>query len=673
MNSSTLILFPFVSILCGVALLLLLGRWMSSRAKGALALIACLGAVGGVAGVYPAIRAGAALDWTAAAWDGPVSLAYHVDGLSLLFALMAVIIGAAVLLYATGYMAEEAGTTRFFVLMLVFIGGLVHLVYSANLLVFYASWEVIGLCSFLLVGFWYRQVDAVRGARKVLVMTHLAGYGLLAAILWLYVHSGVTTWTDPALSGAMTTGLFLLMLVAALAKSVQFPLHTWIPDAMAAPTPVSALLHAACYVKAGVYLVARLHCVGPWPDSWALSVVWIGTLTMAVGVLFAMVQTDLKRMLAFHTVSQIGYMMLGLGLGTPLGVAAGLLHCLNHGLFKGGLFLGAGAVQHATGTRDMNQLGGLARRMPHTAFFWLVSAGAIAGIPLLSGFTSKWLLYNAALEAGQPVPALVAWVVSTLTVFSFLKATSSVFLGAATPQTERAEEAPKSMLWGMGLLAAGSVLFGLAPQLPLHFLIDPLLPALGLAPAVGVTWLGLSTALGGWWSSGAVLLAVAAVGGGWLAYAILRPARAVVVSGGAAGWGGTFTGGEPLSGAGRLPASDFSAMIKNSLAPFYHDFDVDRYYLAAWRGLRALAEAAGKASAWLERRALGLLLALAPLLALGAYALAPGASIPLEGEGAARLPLLLPLAVGLAWLALACAAWCIPENRRSLPLLVLSG
>ena len=221
---------------------------------------------------------------------------------------------------------------------------------------------------------------------------------------------------------AFTGGVFVLMLVALVAKSVQVPLHTWIPEAMAAPTPVSALLHAACYVKAGVYLACRMHSFGAWPVNggfaWgSASLVWIGTVTMAVGVMYAMVQTDLKRMLAFSTVSQIGYMMMGIGIGTPLAIAAGLLHCLNHGFFKGGLFLTAGSVQHAAGTRDMNKLGGLAGKMPQTTLSWLIGAGSMAGIPLMSGFASKWMLYAAALQAGWAVPAMVAWAVSLGTVF----------------------------------------------------------------------------------------------------------------------------------------------------------------------------------------------------------------------------------------------------------------
>ncbi len=225
----------------------------------------------------------------------------------------------------------------------VFIGGFIALVYSANLFIFYLCWELVGLCSFSLVGFWYTNREAVNGARKVLLMTHIAGYGLLAAILVLYHRAGSALWTDPAVAHSFTGGIFALMLVALVAKSVQVPLHTWIPEAMAAPTPVSALLHAACYVTSGVYLAARMHSFGAWPAAWGESLMWIGTVTMAVGVMYAMVQTDLKRMLAFSTVSQIGYMMMGLGIGTPLAITAGLLHCLNHGFFKGGLFLTAGS------------------------------------------------------------------------------------------------------------------------------------------------------------------------------------------------------------------------------------------------------------------------------------------------------------------------------------------
>ena len=382
-----------------------------------------------VIAMVPSVRAGQAVELNLFQWDSPLALVLHVDALSVLFAFMGASIGAMVLLYSIGYMAHDKSATRFYFTMLVFIGGFIGLVYSANLFIFYLCWELVGLCSFSLVGFWYTNPEAVAGARKVLLMTHIAGYGLLAGILVLVHRTGSALWTDPNVAHSFTTGIFLLMLVALVAKSVQVPLHTWIPEAMAAPTPVSALLHAACYVTSGVYLAARMHSFGVWPVAWGATLIWIGTVTMAVGVMYAMVQTDLKRMLAFSTVSQIGYMMLGIGIGTPLAITAGLLHCLNHGFFKGGLFLNAGSVQHATGTRDMNKLGGLAQKMPHTTLSWLIGIGSMMGIPLMSGFASKWMLYAAALQAGWAVPAMVAWAVSLGTVFLGAKATSAVFLG----------------------------------------------------------------------------------------------------------------------------------------------------------------------------------------------------------------------------------------------------
>ncbi|MFZ0392407.1 MAG: proton-conducting transporter membrane subunit, partial [Terracidiphilus sp.] len=365
-GNAALLPLPFVLLCAGALFELLIGRLFSSRIKGVIAVLSSISALAVVVALLPAIRNGTTFDLRLGTWDGPLAIALHADALSALFALMGTLLGTIVLLYSIGYMARDPAATRFYATMLLFIGGFVGLVFCANLLLLYLCWELIGLCSFSLVGFWYRQPEAVRGARKVLLMTHIAGYGLLAAVLVLYFRSGTAIWTDPAIAHNFSTGVFLLMLVALVAKSVQVPLHTWIPDAMAAPTPVSSLLHAACYVTAGVYLAARMHSFAAWAPAWNAILIVIATTTMLVGVMYAMVQSDLKRMLAFSTVSQIGYMLLGIGIGTPLGIMAGLLHCLNHGFFKGGLFLNAGAVQHAAGTRDMNRLGGLAARMPRT-------------------------------------------------------------------------------------------------------------------------------------------------------------------------------------------------------------------------------------------------------------------------------------------------------------------
>jgi multicomponent Na+:H+ antiporter subunit A len=656
----------------------------SARVKGVLAVLACLPAVLAVVGTVRWVGEGRAVDLNLFGWDGPLALVFHVDALSVLFALMGSGLGAFVLLYSIGYMAHDKSATRFYSSMLVFIGGFVGLVYSANLFIFYLCWELVGLCSFSLVGFWYTNREAVNGARKVLLMTHMAGYGLLAAILVIYHRTGSALWTDPNVAHSFTGGVFLLMLAALVAKSVQVPLHTWIPEAMAAPTPVSALLHAACYVKAGVYLAARMHSFGAWPPAWGETLMWVGTVTMAVGVMYAMVQTDLKRMLAFSTVSQIGYMMMGLGIGTPLAIAAGLLHCLNHGFFKGGLFLTAGSVQHATGTRDMNELGGLAQRMPRTTLSWLIGVGSMMGIPLMSGFASKWMLYAAALQSGWAVPAMVAWAASLGTVFLGAKATSAVFLGPLTDNTKDAHESPPTMVWGMGFMAAGSVILGVAPQLAVNYLLNPILGVLQLS-AVQVTWFGLSASAGSFSTMGGLVLALVSLVLGGAIYTIAYVARpapvAVSASGGpalAAAGGGIFTGGEPLGDQDRLTAGDFSSIFLGNWHGFFRWSNVDAVYLGVWDGLQAASRVLGIAVSWMERRALALTVVLAAALLAGARWLAPGQEAwnwprGVLLSGPIPVPAMLVAACAVTAIALVMAALTHAKSYRLAPLMILSG
>jgi multicomponent Na+:H+ antiporter subunit A len=631
-----------------------------------------------VAGLVPFVQAGQAIDVHPFGWDGPLQLALHVDALSVLFALMGAGLGGFVLIYSIGYMAHEKSATRFFATMLVFIAGFVGLVYSANLFIFYLCWELVGLCSFSLVGFWYTNSEAVAGARKVLLMTHIAGYGLLAAIIVIYQRTGSALWTDPALAHAFTSGVFLLMLAALIAKSVQVPLHTWIPEAMAAPTPVSALLHAACYVKAGVYLAARMHSFGAWPYAWGATLVWVGTITMAVGVMYAMVQTDLKRMLAYSTVSQIGYMMLGLGIGTPLAITAGLLHCLNHGFFKGGLFLTAGSVQHATGTRDMNKLGGLAQRMPRTTLSWLIGVGSMMGIPLMSGFASKWMLYAAALQAGWAVPAVVAWAVSLGTVFLGVKATSAVFLGPLTENTEEAHESPATMLWGMGFMAVGSIVLGIAPQLAVNYLLNPILRALAIGAGVHVTWFGLAAEAGTFSTTGGLVLALVSVILGGAIYAIAYVARPVAVSASTGGGpamagagGGIFTGGEPLSDQGRLTAGDFSSIFLQNWRSFFRWTNVDRFYLGVWDALKAVSRGLALLVGWMERRATSLTVSFSCIVFLSLRWLVPGKGYASPLGASAHMPDCLIGACFVAACALLVSALAREETRRLIPLMLL--
>lgn len=676
-TTSALILIAPGALLAGAVLQILVARLCSARTKGILAFLSCMPALIAVAGIAPWVRRGQAIDLNPLPWDGPLAFVLHVDALSVLFAFMGASIGGLVLLYSIGYMAHDKSATRFYAIMLVFIGGFIALVYSANLFIFYLCWELVGLCSFTLVGFWYTNREAVNGARKVLLMTHIAGYGLLAAILILYHSAGSALWTDPNVTHSFTGGIFALMLVALVAKSVQVPLHTWIPEAMAAPTPVSALLHSACYVTSGVYLAARMHSFGAWPAAWSFSLVSVGTVTMALGVMYAMVQTDLKRMLAFSTVSQIGYMMMGLGIGTPLAITAALLHCLNHAFFKGGLFLTAGSVQHAAGTRDMNQLGGLAQKMPQTTLSWLIGVGSMMGIPLMSGFASKWMLYAAALQAGWAVPAMVAWAASLGTVFLGAKATSAVFLGPPTEHTRDAHEAPPTMVWGMGFLAAGSVVLGVAPQLAVNYFLNPILLAMGLGAGVHVTWLGLSADAGSFSSTGGLVLALVSLVVGGVIYVVAYGARPVAAPGAAmaGAGGGIFTGGEPLSDQGRLTAGDFSEIFQAHWGSFFRWSNVDSVYLWIWSRLQEVSQSLGRVFEWMEHRAAVLVVAFAAAAFVLARWIVPGLAVPglLAPLPSEQISPLLILAIAVAAAALLIAAFASAAGRKLVPEILLAG
>jgi len=601
---------PLAVLAAGAVLQVILGRVLSTKAKGWLAFGCGLFALGSLLALLPLIAAGGTMDQTLSVWDQGLPVQLYVDGLGLLFALMAAGIGSTILLYCTAYMEHEpSGTSRFYALMLTFIAGLVGLVFSANLLVAYLCWEMIGLCSYFLVGFWYKETAAANGARKVLLMTHIPGYALLLGILLLYTQSGTFVWTDPALAQHFSLGVFLLMLVAAMAKSVMFPLHTWIPEAMNAPTPVSALLHSACYVKAGIYLVARMYSLNgasPWPAGWNTLVMVIGCATMLVGALFALAQTDLKRLLAYSTISQLGYIVAAIGLGTPAGIAAGLFYTFSHGLFKGTLFLVAGAVQHAAGTRDMRQLGGLAARMPNTARVWLVAAAAIIGVPLTNGFVAKWLLFDSALQGGQWAVLVVAWLVSILTAFYILKATVSVFYGepAEFLPGSHPHDPPAAMQIGMGLLALLCLVFGLAPQALASTLVLPAAKALGFdAAAFAPTWAGIHGAESG--LVGAVIL-IAALALAALVFALTRPVKTP-------GAVNIFTGGDPLPAANNAGAEDFADLAQTALQPAYAVTDPDPFYSLLWRGIRGLA---GRTAGALEALATRPLLATAVLAVL---------------------------------------------------------
>ncbi len=344
-------------------------------------------------------------DW-ASAGTFNLQMGYRVDPLAAVMLALVTTIALLVMVYSDGYMAHDRGYVRFFTYLALFSSSMLGLVISPNLLEIYVFWELVGMCSYLLVGFWYDRDGAANAAQKAFVVNRVGDFGLLLGILGLFWATGSFGFEEigsrlssavasGVLPGAVAVLLCLLVFMGPMAKSAQFPLHVWLPDAMEGPTPISALIHAATMVAAGVFLVARLQPVyEPFPAVQA-TVAVIGTITLFLGASIALTQMDLKKGLAYSTVSQLGYMMLAMGCGAPV---AGMFHLVTHAFFKAMLFLGSGSVIHAMEevvghepvlAQDMRLMGGLRRYMPVTAITFLVGCVAISGIPPLAGFWSK--------------------------------------------------------------------------------------------------------------------------------------------------------------------------------------------------------------------------------------------------------------------------------------------
>ena len=398
----------------------------------------------------------------------PIRMGFIVDQLTAVMLVVVSVVALLVQVYSIGYMREDPGYPRFFAYMSLFSAAMLALSIADNLLLFYVSWEFVGLMSYLLIGFWFERPSAMRAAKKAFIVTRLGDVGLFLGILLLFSQTGELNMraifdSIPALRGVMLFGLPLLPLAGllvfagAVGKSAQFPLHVWLPDAMEGPTPVSALIHAATMVAAGVYLVGRMYPVFAYePHSISLTVVAvIGAVTALMAATIATVVNDIKRVLAYSTISQLGYMMLGLGVG---GYTAGLFHLLTHAFFKANLFLGSGSVMHGAGTQDIQQMGGLSRRMPRTYWTFLISAAALAGLPFTAGFFSKDEIL---LEAFHANAALfwMALAVAFLTAFYMTRLVALTLWGE--PRREiHARESTRVMTVPMIVLAFLSIAAG---------------------------------------------------------------------------------------------------------------------------------------------------------------------------------------------------------------------
>jgi len=395
---------------------------------------------------------------------------FNSDALSILFSLVVAFLGCVIIWYSNSYMENESGRGRYYFLMLFFVGGMLMLVNAANLVVFYIGWEIVGICSFLLVGFWYQDPVKNAAAKKVFFFTHMPGEALLLFAVGAYAWTGtvnINTLLTATPAAWQMNVLLVLALIAIFAKSAQTPFFSWLPSAMQGPAPVSALLHSAAMVPAGVYLAARLFPLftGAWP--WVLAIV--GGFTLLLASTFAIRANDLKEVLAYSTITNLGFMFLAFSFG-PIGLVAGLMQFLAHAFFKACLFLGAGAVDRGARTMDLNRLGGLSRKMPYTAASFTVAAVTLAGVPPLVGFVSKWLIYSssiAATTAGLQIFVIVVLAGSVLSAGYIFRAVVSVFYGQLPAHLEGIHEAPAAMWVPQAILAAGCVALGIFAQYPL--------------------------------------------------------------------------------------------------------------------------------------------------------------------------------------------------------------
>jgi NADH-quinone oxidoreductase subunit L len=413
-----------------------------------------------------------------------LGMTLRADGLTAIMLVTVTFVGFFISVYSAGYMHGDPGYPRFFAEVSLFVAAMTLLVLADNFLVLYLGWEGVGLCSYLLIGFWFEKPSAADAARKAFLVTRLGDMGLLLGIILLWVKSGYALDYDRVFEAMKAPGMdpyyvgaaCLLLLCGAVGKSAQFPLHVWLPDAMEGPSPVSALIHAATMVTAGGYLIARCTPLFKMVEGAQFVVALIGCFTALLGALIALTQNDLKRVLAYSTISQLGYMFLGLGSGA---VVASIFHLFTHAFFKALLFLSAGSVMHAMGgIIDMRRFSGLRKLMPWTSWTFLMGALALSGFPGFSGFWSKDEIISGTLERAQTASSsyaglylvffVVALVTAGLTAFYTFRAYFLTFEGPEKIPEEaghHAHESPWVMVVPLVVLAVGAVLGGLIEPL----------------------------------------------------------------------------------------------------------------------------------------------------------------------------------------------------------------
>ena len=423
----------------------------------------------------------------------PLDFGVTIDPLTCMMLLVVSIVGTLIQIYSMGYMHDDARFSRFFAYMSLFMGSMLGLLLADNFVMLYMFWEGVGLCSYLLISFWFEKPAAARAGMKAFITTRIGDTGLLIGILLLFFSAKTLYFKDLgglAINDTTLTAVGILIFCGAIGKSAQFPLHVWLPDAMEGPTPVSALIHAATMVAAGVYLIARCYGLFISHHTALITVAYVGAITAFMAASIALVNNDIKRILAYSTISQLGLMMLGLGVG---GYESGTFHLMTHAFFKALLFLCAGSIIHsihieddpAMHTQDIRKMGGLFPKMKITGTTLIIAGLAIAGIPPLSGFWSKDELLSEIINTGHPVLFAVAALTSLMTAFYIFRLIFLVLFGKARPGVH-AHESPYVMTIPLSILAVFSIFAGFFRPVRPDFL------TMGISTAIAVIGIGLA-------------------------------------------------------------------------------------------------------------------------------------------------------------------------------------